>query len=321
MTANPNEIVFIMPQNNSATVAQFDTEVAAANMKTGFYVKPSSQTAWPTRTELVSAKKRLVFLTGDGVDLSTSKYANKKSFLSWKGYITPKMYGNKNEYTSRTGEDDKFLLVGNFNTSLTDAVTAKYYNDSDELTKRKAEWVTQGYTRFPTFIQVNQIQIGDALKFVNALNGTSYQVVGTVPKDPAGDWIVNTSADIGAAFYSINTYFTGDDIPVGDRGIKFNNQAGYVAQMTVLYYVNQTTNGVTVTVPKVLSTPKITAGMTRPLIIPSDIAANKPIEVLIKGFGTTNDNFFSTTVATSFTGEVCYKAWGTIFSPQGGKCN
>ena len=182
------------------------------------------------------------------------------------------------------GEDDKFLLVGSFSTSLTDAITARYYNDYDELTKRKAEWVAKGYTRFPTVIQFNQIQIGDALKFVNELNDSSYQVVGTVPKDAVGDWIVNASADIGAAFYnfgdSVNTHFTGEDIPDGERGIKFNNQAGYVAQMTVLYYVNQTTNGVTVTVPKVLTTSKITAGFTRPLIIPSDIAKNKPIEVL-----------------------------------------
>jgi len=94
-----------------------------------------------------------------------------------------------------------------------------------------------------------------------------------------------------------------------------------VARMIVVYYTNQTRNGVTTAVPQLAGTDKITAGMTRPLIIPSDIATNKPIEVSIQGFGTNNNNFYSTTVSTSFTGELCYKAWGTIFKPQGGKCN
>jgi hypothetical protein len=218
MISNPNEIVFIMTQNNGATATQFDNEVALAGLKTGVYVKPTGQSAWPTRTELTRANTRLVFLAGDGADLSASKYANKSSFIAWKGYITPKIYGSKNEYTA-TGGDDKFLVVGSFSTDKTDAITARYYNDYDELNKRKAEWATKGYTRYPTFIQINQIQIGDALKFVNELNDSSYQVVGKVPKDPAGDWIVNASADIGSAFYSIGEYFTGEKIPSGSRGI------------------------------------------------------------------------------------------------------
>lgn len=319
MTSNPDEIVFIMLQNNSATATQFDREVAAAGLKNGVYVKPTSQSTWPTRTELVKAKTRLVILAGDGGDLTDSKYANKKTFISWKGYLTPKMYGSKNEYTA-TGGDDKFLVVGSFNTDLTDAITARYYNDYDELKKKKTEWSAKGYTRFPTFIQVNQIQIGDALKFVNELNGTSYQVVATLPKDPVGDWIVNASADIGDAFYSVGEYFEGETIPTGSRGIYFKNEAGYVARMSVLYYTSQTT-GSRAPTPTVLSTDKITAGMTRPLIIPSDIATDKPIVVSIHAFGTTDNTVYSTTVATSFTGELCYKAWGTIFNPKGGKCN
>jgi hypothetical protein len=320
LISNPKEIVFIMTQNNSATASQFDGEVALAGLKTGVYVKPAGQTVWPTRTELTRANTRLVFLAGDGADLSASKYANKSSFIAWKGYITPKIYGSKNEYT-QTGGDDKFLVVGSFTADKTDAITARYYNDYDELNKRKAEWVTKGYTRYPTFIQVNQIQIGDALKFVNELNDSSYQVVGKVPKDSAGEWIVNASADIGSAFYSIGEYFTGETIPSGSRGIKFKNEAGYVAKMTAIYYVNQTTNGVTTSTPKVLSTDKLTAGMTRPLIIPSDIATDKPISVSIQGVGTTDDKVFSTTVSTTFTGELCFKARGTIFSPKGGKCD
>jgi hypothetical protein len=77
------------------------------------------------------------------------------------------------------------------------------------LKKRKSEWVAKGYTRYPTFIQVNQIQIGDALKFVNELNDADYQVTGKVPKDSAGEWIANASADMESAF-DVESSFTGE---------------------------------------------------------------------------------------------------------------
>jgi hypothetical protein len=38
------------------------------------------------------------------------------------------------------------------------------------------------------------------------------------------------------------------------------------------------------------------------------------------GVATTNNNFFQTIVQGTFAGDVCFKAWGTLFSPQGGGC-
>ncbi len=66
-------------------------------------------------------------------------------------------------------------------------------------------------------------------------------------------------------------------------------------------------------------TDNITAGITRHLIIPKNVGGL--IQVKIIGSGTFNNNLYHTTVAAeSFTGTLCYKAWGTIFSPQGGGC-
>ena len=328
LIAHPNELVFIMPENNSATVAQFDAEVLAARLGTRTYLKPDSQKYWPSRQELMSSNQRLIILAADGVDLTGSTYANKKGFIAWKGYITPAMYGSKNEYRTTAGEEDKFLTLGSFSSSLTDAISSRYYNDYGDLNKRKAEWVQKGITRFPTFIQVNQVQIGDALRFVNELNDVTQQIASTVQKDPAGDWIVNASATIGTGVVNaanavdkeITNHITGGPTTPGSRSITFNNQAGYVAKMTVVYFMTETVGGIQIPIGKAISTPVISLGFSRPLEIPRNTAKGMPISVEIEGIGTIKGKVFTTTVPEGFDGNLCFKSWGTIFDAQGGAC-
>lgn len=328
LVAHPSEIVFVMPQNNSATVAQFDNEVILAGLRTRTYLKPDSRNAWPTKPELVASNQRLIILAADGTDLTGSKYANKKGYLVWKGNITPKMYGSKNAYNTAVGEEDKFLTIGSFEMVATDAITSRYYNDYDELNKKKAEWVAKGITRFPTFIQVNQVQIGDALRFVNELNDARHQIASTMKKDPAGDWIVNASATIGtgvvnaanATDKAITNHITGGPTTPGSRSITFNNQAGYIAKMTVMYFMTETIGGAQVPIAKALSTPDISLGFSRPLEIPRNTAKGMPISVVIEGIGTIKGKVLETTVPEGFTGNVCFKSWGTIFDAKGGPC-
>lgn len=92
-------------------------------------------------------------------------------------------------------------------------------------------------------------------------------------------------------------------------------------EMAIKQSVGKLNLGVTITVPKTVTTPKITVGFTRPLIIPKDIAPNQPITVIIRGVGTVKNDVLSTTVPANFTGDLCFKASGTIFKPQGSKCN
>jgi hypothetical protein len=327
LVAHPNEIVFIVPENNSATVEQFDAEVSLAGLRTGIY-KHDNLGTWPTKIQLIAQRKRLIILAADGVDLTGSQYANDKGYVAFKGFITPKIKGSKNEYNTPAGEENKFLAVGSFETAVTDAITSRYYNDYAELNKRKAEWIARGITRFPTFIQVNQVQIGDALRFINEFNDARHQIASTIPKDPAGDWIVNTSANIAtgvvntaiAADKEITNHITGGPTTAGSRSITFNNQAGYMAKMTVIYFMTETVAGTQIPMLKSLSTPAISLGFSRPLEIPRNTAKGMPINVTIEGIGTIKGTVLQTTVAEGFTGNICFKSWGTIFDANGGFC-
>lgn len=108
--------------------------------------------------------------------------------------------------------------------------------------------------------------------------------------------------------------------PATERTIKFFNQAGYVAYMSITYFVNQNIGGVNAAMPKVAFSDKITAGVTKVIAIPKDLAPNTKINVTIRGVGTIKGEVFSTTVEPNFTGQKCFKAWGTIFDAQGGGC-
>ena len=118
----------------------------------------------------------------------------------------------------------------------------------------------------------------------------------------------------------VKAFIAGEKIPDGERGITFNNQAGYVAKMTVVYFVTETVGGAQVPLAKSVSTPAITLGFSRPLMIPRNTAKGMPISVVVEGIGTTKGKVLETTVAEEFTGNLCFKSWGTIFDAKGGPC-
>lgn len=104
------------------------------------------------------------------------------------------------------------------------------------------------------------------------------------------------------------------------RSITFSNQAGYVAKMTVVYFVTQNINGTQVPIAKALETPAIPVGQSKTLEIPRDNAKGMPISVVIDGIGTIKGKVLETTVAEGFNGNLCFKSWGTIFDAKGGPC-
>ena len=116
----------------------------------------------------------------------------------------------------------------------------------------------------------------------------------------------------------IKSNFTGG--PLASRSITFNNQAGYVAKMTVVYFMTETIGGVPVPMAKSISTPAISLGISKSLEIPRNTAAGMPISVVIEGIGTVKGKVLETTVPEGFTGNVCFKSWGTIFDAKGGPC-
>lgn len=104
------------------------------------------------------------------------------------------------------------------------------------------------------------------------------------------------------------------------RSITFNNQAGYVAKMTVIYFVNQNVNGASVPLPQAVTTPAISLGFSNTQEIPRYLAKGMPISVVIEGIGTVKGKVLETTVPEGFNGNVCFKSWGTIFDAKGGPC-
>lgn len=100
------------------------------------------------------------------------------------------------------------------------------------------------------------------------------------------------------------------------RSVTFRNEAGFVAKMMIQYFESGP-NGMSM--PKFVSSEEIAVGQTRNLVVPAS-APGTSVIVYILGTGTTNNGFFNTTLDGSFTGNRCFKSWGTLFSPQAGAC-
>ncbi|MEK7802658.1 MAG: PLAT/LH2 domain-containing protein, partial [Pseudomonadota bacterium] len=104
--------------------------------------------------------------------------------------------------------------------------------------------------------------------------------------------------------------------PTPKRSITFRNEAGFVAKMMVQYF--EAGPGC-VLLPKFLFSDNIPVGQSKTLEIPNS-APNMQVTVSLIGSGTVKDNFYSTSLDAGFSGNRCFKAWGTLFSPQGGNC-
>ncbi len=100
------------------------------------------------------------------------------------------------------------------------------------------------------------------------------------------------------------------------RTITFRNEGGFNAKLMVIYS-EVGPGGFPLT--KILTSGELMLGQSKTLEIPES-APNQMITVQLIGTATTNDNFYQTTLDAGFTGDRCFKSWGTLFSPQGGAC-
>jgi hypothetical protein len=129
----------------------------------------------------------------------------------------------------------------------------------------------------------------------------------------------------------VNPVVSNCDNSVGDatnseiRQIRFQNDAGYDAQMTVMYFVNEMVNGNSIPMPKTIVSGFINGlgGKFRMLNIPKETSPNMPIQIMLVGNATVKDGIFSTTIPANFPASPapCFKVWGTLFDPKGGTCN
>jgi len=129
----------------------------------------------------------------------------------------------------------------------------------------------------------------------------------------------------------VNPVVSNCDNSIGDatssdvRQIRFQNDAGYDAQMTIMYFVNEMVNGNSVPMPKSVTSGFINGlgGKFRMLNLPKETSPNLPITIHLVGNATVKDGIFSTTLPANFAASPapCFKVWGTLFDPKGGTCN
>lgn len=197
---NPGEIVLIMPEINSGTPQLIDREIELANIQSGIYKKVPGEN-WKTKSELVRLNKRLVILGYDGYDkfAKGSRYLTPKSESQWRGQFTE---GPVNIYPEDYSE--KATVSGAFESINTDAGTASEYATESFLSKAKAHWDSASGKRYPTFIQFNQIHVGNPalINFINSLNPPEYHVV-----NRANFSIVSSDSDIDALGYPAEQVF------------------------------------------------------------------------------------------------------------------
>lgn len=109
------------------------------------------------------------------------------------------------------------------------------------------------------------------------------------------------------------------------RQIRFQNDAGFDAQLIVTYFEDQVINGTSVAMPKTLVTGMITGlgGKFRLVNIPKNTSKGMPITISLQGSATLKNDIFSTTLQADFAAspQPCFKVTGTLFDPAGGKCN
>ncbi len=312
LVENPNEIVFVMPQVNSSTKDQFDAEVEWAGLKTGIYKKEVDK-PWATKSELIKINQRLIFQISDDekkqMDAINSRYANPKysdtgTELLPYGTLSPPSYGNLNEYTKDKAEKAKnnnnLLVIGAFNTNQPNELVAKPYNEYSFLNSAKQEWVKSypDKTYFPSILQVNQIHIGDPLRFVNDINGADYLISSKI--ESIGD----TSGD--------------------SWQIRFENLGIYNAGIIVTYFEDSVTNGVKIPMLKTVVSGVLNPalGIARMVNIPKKTSRGMPIGVTVRLYGVGEFDLYSENIPADFIGSPvpCFSATGGATTAKAGRC-
>ncbi|WP_448657449.1 RICIN domain-containing protein [Sphingomonas sp. CJ99] len=171
----------------------------------------------------------------------------------------------------------------------------------------------------PLSIGARNIQMSVEARGGKAIAKKSFAGPGMYAFTVTGTTLVNGIEDglkggtAAGAFTTVKEAFTGGTAPSGLRSIRLRSEAGYVSSMAVQYFEGTTM--------RFVATDKITAGLSRVIVLPPGTNFDLPITVTIQGVGTVKaDPLFSTTIMGAFQGEKCVKATGTIFNAGGATC-
>jgi len=286
------------------------------------------------RMVLSKSKNKKVILnmhsinSGDGFgsfDLSPDKDAKGDRHYQKGAYSQPQWQAGALEFGRILGENPNVVAI--FAGHLHDLVGDQQFNETGTL-------VSIGNSTYDRRNARNEVMAGQAVPVLFS-GSAEYNLLLSVKFEPTkitaqpyrtlngNPTPIGTAKVIGGLDPAIAS--KGKDLQASPpipaaRTITFKNEAGYVAKLSVVYFVNQNINGTQVPIAKALDTSAIPLGVSKTLEIPRDNAKGMPISVVIEGIGTTKGKVLETTVPEAFNGNLCFKAWGTIFDAKGGPC-
>jgi hypothetical protein len=295
------------------TVKTITTDDTILGMSRGIYVPRDA------------APDQAMTLTVNGVGASTTRPLLSKTLLpssvndsmcfkAWGSVITPKASPCAITPGART---IKLMNNSGYNT-LMEVV----YNDGGETTVS---------TNIIELLQSDTIEIPKSapnvpiqVKFYSD-PPTKLFSTNTISSTFTGELCYRTEGTIFSPVVSNCDNSVGDAASGDVRQIRFQNDSGFDAEMTVTYFVNEMVNGTSIPMPKTAASGYINGlgGKFRLINLPKETTPNMPITVSLTGSATVKDNIFFTTLPANFAAspQPCFKVWGTLFNPGGGTCN
>lgn len=232
----------------------------------------------------------------------------------WGPYASPKFNPCSLSQSART---IKFKNNGAF-TAILHAV----FDSPNKVVSNYTSLLESDVQEIPRVITVKPIEV--FIEIDTLFSGWKRFFTTTVAADFKGELCFKAE---GTSFNP--TASTCDDT-VGDassgntRQIKFLNDGAYDAQAVVMYFEYQTIGGTKVSMPKTITTGFINGlGKSRMITLPKDVVQGTIIQIFLQGNATLKNDIWSTTLPADFNGSPvpCFKVWGSLFNPEGGKCN
>jgi hypothetical protein len=246
--------------------------------------------------------------------LLPSSIKDSTCFKAWGPVITPKASPCSITPGART---IKLMNNGGYNTMM-----EVVYNDGGETTVRtniiellQSDTIEIPYSAPNVPIQV-KLYSDPPLKVFST---------NTINSSFTGQLCYRTEGTIFSPVVSNCDNSVGDAASSDVRQIRFQNDSGFDAQMTVTYFVNEMVNGNSIPMLKTAASGFINglSGKFRLINIPKETTPGMPISVWLTGSTTVKDQIFFTTLPENFAAspQPCFKVWGTLFNPGGGTCN
>ncbi len=213
------------------------------------------------------------------------KSGSSVCYKVWGDYATPKINPCSLSASART---IKFKNNGAFVAKLT-----VVFDPPNQVVTNNTNLLESDVQEIPRTTTGKPIEV-----FIELDEGSSWKkfYTTTVPANFTGEICFKTE---GTTF-NPNGSTCDDELNVSPnvdtRQIVFKNEAGYDAQISVMYFEMQNVGGTKVAIPKTVASGFINLGKSRTISLPKDIAPNMPITIILQGNATVKNDIRSTTL-------------------------